>query len=450
MALRTDLKQKMISEIDGNKNYISVEIELQYQPDLIHLLREEINYIGQRFYYKSKDFKLEMCGIGYLLEARYSHLEHDEIYEYWQNIKEQLNTVIMHDDKHHLKFFGGFQFSEHSLTNEWKDYGMSHFVLPKFLITKENGRCYLTYTDDNNKFDIENIERILNAIDSKAQTGVLSEPSVVENKDIQSEEWKDLVTKVVSLMNESVALQKVVLSRRRKIEFEDDVNVEDALQRSLDSNESSYLLLFESGKSQFISQTPEQLCQIDNGKLYTNAIAGTIIRTEDESENNKLKAELLNDSKNQFEHRYVVDSIIHDIQSFTKQLEYDKKPTILTNKHLYHLYTKIQADLLSENVLEIVNQLHPTPALGGFPKVEAIKFIEHEEFGTRGFYGAPLGYIDLDNNGEFVVSIRSMLVRGNAATLYSGCGIVKDSNAISEFEETDLKFKPMLKALGVM
>ncbi|MDT3993910.1 chorismate-binding protein, partial [Mammaliicoccus fleurettii] len=109
-----------------------------------------------------------------------------------------------------------------------------------------------------------------------------------------------------------------------------------------------------------------------------------------------------------------------------------------------------QADLLSENVLEIVNQLHPTPALGGFPKVEAIKFIEHEEFGTRGFYGAPLGYIDLDNNGEFVVSIRSMLVRGNAATLYSGCGIVKDSNAISEFEETDLKFKPMLKALGVM
>ncbi|HCN60055.1 isochorismate synthase [Mammaliicoccus fleurettii] len=450
MALRTDLKQKMISEIDGNKNYISVEIELQYQPDLIHLLREEINYIGQRFYYKSKDFKLEMCGIGYLLEARYSHLEHDEIYEYWQNIKEQLNTVIMHDDKHHLKFFGGFQFSEHSLTNEWKDYGMSHFVLPKFLITKENGRCYLTYTDDNNKFDIENIERILNAIDSKAQTGVLSEPSVVENKDIQSEEWKDLVTKVVSLMNESVALQKVVLSRRRKIEFQDDVNVEDALQRSLDSNESSYLLLFESGKSQFISQTPEQLCQIDNGKLYTNAIAGTIIRTEDESENNKLKAELLNDSKNQFEHRYVVDSIIHDIQSFTKQLEYDKKPTILTNKHLYHLYTKIQADLLSENVLEIVNQLHPTPALGGFPKVEAIKFIEHEEFGTRGFYGAPLGYIDLDNNGEFVVSIRSMLVRGNAATLYSGCGIVKDSNAITEFEETDLKFKPMLKALGVM
>lgn len=450
MALRTDLKQQIISEIDGNKNYISVEIELQYQPDLIHLLREEINYTGQHFYYKSKDSKLEMCGIGYLLEARYSHLEHDDIYEYWQNIKEQLNTIKLHDEKHHLKFFGGFQFSEHSLTNEWKDYGMSHFVLPKYLITKENGHYYLTYTDHSNKFDIDNIQEVINILETENEKIESSEPVVVENKDIQSEEWKALVTKVVSQMNQSVALQKVVLSRRRQIEFEDRVNVEDALQRSLDSNESSYLLLFESGKSQFISQTPEQLCQIEDGKLYTNAIAGTILRTEDETKNDELKDELLNDSKNQFEHRYVVDSIIHDIQSFTKHIEYDKKPTILTNKHLYHLYTKIQADLLSENVLEIVNQLHPTPALGGFPKVEAIKFIEHEEFGTRGFYGAPLGYIDLENNGEFVVSIRSMLVNNHTATLYSGCGIVKDSEAISEFEETDLKFKPMLKALGVM
>ncbi|UTI85288.1 chorismate-binding protein [Mammaliicoccus sciuri] len=61
--------------------------------------------------------------------------------------------------------------------------------------------------------------------------------------------------------------------------------------------------------------------------------------------------------------------------------------------------------------------------------MKSIKFIEHEEFGTRGFYGAPLGYIDLENNGEFVVSIRSMLVNNHTATLYSGCGIVKDSES---------------------
>src|SRR5699024_12065756 len=103
---------------------------------------------------------------------------------------------------------------------------------------------------------------------------------MIYNKDNQSEEWKALVDKVVQFMKDSVALQKVVLSRRRQIVFENEVNIEDALQRSLNINESSYLLLFESGKSQFISQTPEQLCQISNVILYTNASAGTIIRKE--------------------------------------------------------------------------------------------------------------------------------------------------------------------------
>ncbi|SNV73668.1 putative chorismate binding enzyme [Mammaliicoccus stepanovicii] len=444
------MKQKMISEINGDKSYISVEIELQYQPDLIHLLKKEIKYEGQRFYYNSKNHQLEMCGIGYVLQARYSHLKYDETYEYWQNVKEQLEKRVFHGGQHHLKFFGGFQFSEHALTNEWKDYGMSHFVLPKFLVTIEDNTCYVTYTEQSKHFDINEMDEFLNQLESNKIVMEEKEQEIMSNKDIQSEEWKDLVTKVVNLMNDSVALQKVVLSRRRNIIFKNKIDIEDALQRSLNINESSYLILFESGSSQFISQTPEQLCQIDNGKLYTNAIAGTILRTHDEQENQKLKETLLNDSKNLFEHRYVVDSIIHDIQSFTKNLNYEKKPTILTNTHLYHLYTNIQADLLSENVLEIVNQLHPTPALGGFPKLEAIKFIENEEFGTRGFYGAPIGYMDLDNNGEFVVSIRSMLVKDNMATLYSGCGVVKDSNADSEFEETDLKFKPMLKALGVM
>ena len=267
MALRTDLKQNMISEIKGNKNYISVEIELQYQPDLINLLRKVNHYLGQRFYYKSKDHRLEMCGIGYVLEARYSHLEHDKIYEYWQSIKEQLEAKVYHDKKHHLKFFGGFQFSEHALTNEWKDYGMSHFVLPKYLITIEDERCYLTYTEQSQKFNIEEINDILSKLDESKRTDIIETPTMISNKDIQSEEWKALVDKVVQFMKDSVALQKVVLSRRRQIVFENEVNIEDALQRSLNINESSYLLLFESGKSQFISQTPEQLCQISNGIL---------------------------------------------------------------------------------------------------------------------------------------------------------------------------------------
>lgn len=78
-----------------------------------------------------------------------------------------------------------------------------------------------------------------------------------------------------------------------------------------------------------------------------------------------------------------------------------------------------------------------------------MKYIDDNEFGTRGLYGAPVGYIDMYDNCEFVVAIRSMLIKEQCATLYAGCGIVNNSNPDSEVEETAIKFTPMMKALGV-
>lgn len=94
--------------------------------------------------------------------------------------------------------------------------------------------------------------------------------------------------------------------------------------------------------------------------------------------------------------------------------------------------------------------MHPTPALGGYPKEEALRYIEQKEFGTRGLYGSPVGFIDVYNDCEFIVAIRSMLVKQNQATLFAGCGIVKESNPDSEVAETAVKFLPMMNALGVV
>lgn len=84
--------------------------------------------------------------------------------------------------------------------------------------------------------------------------------------------------------------------------------------------------------------------------------------------------------------------------------------------------------------------MHPTPPLGGYPKNEALKFIEENEFGTRGLYGAPVGYIDMNDDCEFIVAIRSMLIKQNQTTLFAGCGIVKDSDPDSELAELQLNF----------
>ena len=69
--------------------------------------------------------------------------------------------------------------------------------------------------------------------------------------------------------------------------------------------------------------------------------------------------------------------------------------------------------------------MHPTPALGGYPKMKHSNLLKKNEFGTRGLYGAPVGYIDMNDDCEFIVAIRSMLIKQNQTTLFAGCGIVK-------------------------
>lgn len=107
---------------------------------------------------------------------------------------------------------------------------------------------------------------------------------------------------------------------------------------------------------------------------------------------------------------------------------------------MYHLYTEIKANLNDKSYIGLIDRLHPTPALGGYPKEEALDFIENKEFGTRGLYGAPVGYIDVYDDCEFIVAIRSMLIKEQQATLYAGCGIVKNSDPDSEVAETAVKF----------
>ena len=113
------------------------------------------------------------------------------------------------------------------------------------------------------------------------------------------------------------------------------------------------------------------------------------------------------------------------------------------------LYTEIKGHLNDKSYIGLIDCLHPTPALGGYPKAEALEFIENNEFGTRGLYGSPVGYIDVYDDCEFIVAIRSMLIKGDQATLFAGCGIVKNSDPDSEVAETAVKFSPMMNALGV-
>jgi menaquinone-specific isochorismate synthase len=127
------------------------------------------------------------------------------------------------------------------------------------------------------------------------------------------------------------------------------------------------------------------------------------------------------------------------------------EPTVLRLPNIQHLLTPITAQLRDPKtgILPLARALHPTPAMGGAPRERALSLLRRLEPVPRGWYAAPIGWLDSAGDGVFAVAIRSAVTQHNRAWLYAGAGIVADSRPEREWTETALKFRPMLGALGV-
>jgi isochorismate synthase EntC len=124
------------------------------------------------------------------------------------------------------------------------------------------------------------------------------------------------------------------------------------------------------------------------------------------------------------------------------------EPSLLTLPHVHHLHTQLRGQLREgRTMLDIVERLHPTPAVGGSPRGPALDFIRGHEDLDRGWYAGPIGWIGR-NGGELAVALRSALIDGRNATLFAGCGIVADSDPALEYAESSLKLKLMESALA--
>ena len=135
------------------------------------------------------------------------------------------------------------------------------------------------------------------------------------------------------------------------------------------------------------------------------------------------------------------------LKNFVQLLARTKHPGILTLPNGHHLITKFQGQLKDGiNDEDILQFLHPTPALGGTPRKQAMDIIRKLEGFSRGWYGAPIGYVGLDW-AEFVVGIRSGLVRGKNLSVFAGAGIVQGSEAQAEWDEVENKISNFIKII---
>ncbi len=259
-------------------------------------------------------------------------------------------------------------------------------------------------------------------------------------------EWTGAVLRVLERIAAGEA-QKVVLAREAL--QEPARPVDDVLASLIERFPSCTIFAFDLGGSCFLGATPERLAAVDRGVAEVMALAGTTRRGASATEDEALAARLLADRKEREEHAYVVEAIVEALEPLVERAEVDPEPHVFRLPHLQHLRTFVRGRLRpGRSLLDLAARLHPTPAVGGIPRAAAVQIIREVEGFDRGWYAGPVGWVDAKGDGEFVVALRSaLLVPGDRARLFAGCGVVARSDPEREFEESELKLEAMRSAL---
>ena len=251
---------------------------------------------------------------------------------------------------------------------------------------------------------------------------------------------QELWQKDVDHILADTSVEKVVLARKTSLHFKQAPDPWVMLRQLKAVTPNSYHFAFQFKKTVFLGASPERLYRRYQRSIESEALAGTMPKSTDPQV-------LQNSDKNKHEHGLVVDAINASFKEFCTHFECEKRPGILTLPNGHHLITKFQGQLKDGvNDEDILQFLHPTPALGGTPRKEAMDMIRKLEGFSRGWYGAPIGYVGLDW-AEFVVGIRSGLVRGKNLSVFAGAGIVKGSQASSEWDEVENKISNFIKII---
>jgi isochorismate synthase len=240
-------------------------------------------------------------------------------------------------------------------------------------------------------------------------------------------------------------ITKVVIARDIVVEADAPLDVHAILLRLRATFGSSYRYSVEG----FVGASPELLVARHGDVVRSHPLAGTAPRTGDPTTDALLAANLIASTKDQVEHRVVIDVVHETLLPWCSYLDWEAEPSIVTVANVQHLGTLIEGRLSSPppNVLEMAQALSPTPALGGHPRDEALAVIEEVEGFERGRYGGAVGWVDAAGNGTWAVAIRCAEIDGPRARLFAGGGIVADSDPRTELAETQAKLQAMLSAI---
>ena len=199
----------------------------------------------------------------------------------------------------------------------------------------------------------------------------------------------------------------------------------------------------------FLGASPELLIRRSGASASTVALAGSTRRSSDPGVDDHLGEQLLRSDKNRREQRIVTERIVRKLRPRAVWVETAPEPEVIKVANIQHLATPILAQLAEpRSAVELAGLLHPTPAVGGEPWLDAAETIADLERMDRGWYAGPVGWMDATEDGEFCVALRSALLRDREARLFAGVGVVAGSDPAAELEETEVKLEALLPLLA--
>ena len=352
--------------------------------------------------------------------------------------------AIVGADGYVPRLFGGLAFAPGAADRApWTGFGDAWFVLPRWMYSSD-GQLVLA-VDARGAAESARWHDELAALRIALATGHAAQPQPAMNRfdagDLDL--WRNAVRAITRAIDRRDCA-KIVAARHAIVTLAGEVRAADLLAE-LDARHGECVraLVRPPGGTTLIAATPERLVRVDGTRVTCDALAGSCARHDGDA------AELLASTKDRREHALVVDAIAAALRALGGDVELSDVPGIRVLRHVVHLHTPIAATLpVRRHVLEIVEALHPTPAVGGTPASIATAWIAaHED--ARGWYASPVGWFDLEGNGELAVAIRSGVLDGQRAHLWAGAGIVAGSDPDRELAETDVKLRAILGALGV-
>lgn len=417
----------------------------------------------EKFYWAHPENSISISAAGMVRELRATGKNRfEEITNQTVQVKEEIQayTAIQHSMAGPL-FLGGYSFADHNIGQTWKKFGAARFVLPEWMLVEVGNFHLLTLAIEKNDRTADDIyqEIISKITDFLNLAGKLQHSNTAERIQsnilctLQAPEDRDHWFSKVEMAKEMIKqekFEKIVLARSVSFQSKRKLIPTVIAHKLRQKYPACYNFMIQRDpKTSFIGASPERLASFNNGVFLTEGLAGSISRGKSAMEDASLAHTLLNSPKDREEHKFVVQAIDDNLKPFSDRVEHPKQPQIKKLQNVQHLFTPIRASIKEGiEIHELVQQLHPTPAVGGYPRDESVPYIQEIEQIDRGWYSAPVGWFNLKGSGEFAVAIRSALLTDNKAELFAGCGIVSDSDPEKEWKETLLKFVPLMDALN--